>query len=148
MGFKFCVLPVPAENAEIITHRNFPLYGIATYLYYIVSLSLYIYCIYMIYIILNYVYTVYVQCMHVYIFLIFVLQQILSPDGRKKTFNFQVSIPTPAPLIGFAIGCFEIFPDPSILEVTHFTLPGTLDLLKNTVGFVHEVHVHVHCIKM
>lgn len=86
--------------------------------------------------------------MHVYstldwffrdLFFITLCVQVLSIDGKKKTFNFQVSMLTPAPLIGFAIGCFEIFPDPSILEVTHFTLPGTLSTLKNTVKFVHEV---------
>ncbi len=30
--------------------------------------------------------------------------QILSYDGKKKTFNYSLSIPTSAPCIGFAIG--------------------------------------------
>ena len=60
-------------------------------------------------------------------------------DGKKKTFHYQLSVPTPAPLIGFVAGVFEILPDPSVLEMTHFTLPGTMALLKNTIQFVHEV---------
>ena len=65
--------------------------------------------------------------------------QVLSVDGKKKTFYYQISVPTPAPLIGFVAGVFEILPDPSVLEMTHFTLPGTTSLLKNTIQFVHEV---------
>lgn len=66
-------------------------------------------------------------------------EQILSVDGKRNTFHYHISIPTPAPLIAFAIGCFEVYPDPIIPEVTYFCLPGLSSILKNTVQFVHEV---------
>ena len=46
----------------------------------------------------------------------------------------------------WAAGCrsFEVYPDPVMQEVTHFCLPGLLPILKNTVQFVHEVHVYVY----
>lgn len=65
--------------------------------------------------------------------------QLLSPDGRKKTFHYTLSVPTAAPCIAFAVGCFEVYPDPVLQEVTHFCPPGLLPLLKNSVQFIHEV---------
>jgi transcription initiation factor TFIID subunit 2 len=67
------------------------------------------------------------------------LVQLLSADGKKKTFHYTLNVPTAAPCIAFVIGSFEVYPDPVMQEVTHFCLPGLLPILKNTVQFVHEV---------
>jgi transcription initiation factor TFIID subunit 2 len=66
-------------------------------------------------------------------------EQVLSADGRKKTYNYSITVPTSSSCIGFAIGMFEIYPDPVMSEVTHFCPPQLLPVLKNTVQFIHEV---------
>ncbi|XP_043647065.1 transcription initiation factor TFIID subunit 2 [Drosophila teissieri] len=66
------------------------------------------------------------------------LEVIMTPDLRKKTFHYSVSTPVCAPNIALAVGQFEIYVDPHMHEVTHFCLPGLLPLLKNTVRYLHE----------
>ncbi|KAL5486751.1 hypothetical protein EMCRGX_G019270 [Ephydatia muelleri] len=66
------------------------------------------------------------------------VEQLQSSDGKKKTFQYSLTVPTSAPCIAFAVGCFQIYPDPVLQEVTHFCLPGLLPVLKNTVQYVHE----------
>ncbi|TDG50376.1 hypothetical protein AWZ03_003281 [Drosophila navojoa] len=66
------------------------------------------------------------------------VEVIMTPDLRKKTFHYTVSTPVCAPNIALAVGPFEIYVDPHMHEVTHFCLPGLLPLLKNTVRYLHE----------
>jgi len=66
------------------------------------------------------------------------IETVYSSDLKKKTFHYQVTVPTCAPKIGLAVGPFEIFVDPNMHEVTHFCLPHLLPLLKDTVAFLHE----------
>ncbi|XP_017861998.1 PREDICTED: transcription initiation factor TFIID subunit 2 [Drosophila arizonae] len=66
------------------------------------------------------------------------IEVIMTPDLRKKTFHYTVSTPVCAPNIALAVGPFEIYVDPHMHEVTHFCLPGLLPLLKNTVRYLHE----------
>lgn len=66
------------------------------------------------------------------------VEVIMTPDLRKKTFHYTVSTPVCAPNIALAVGPFEIYVDPHMHEVTHFCLPGMLPLLKNTVRYLHE----------
>ncbi|XP_019854461.1 PREDICTED: transcription initiation factor TFIID subunit 2-like [Amphimedon queenslandica] len=65
--------------------------------------------------------------------------QVLSADGRKKSFHYSLSFPTSASCIGFAVGMFEAYPDSVLPDVTHYAPTQTLPLLKNTVSFAHEV---------
>ncbi|XP_052846628.1 transcription initiation factor TFIID subunit 2 [Drosophila gunungcola] len=66
------------------------------------------------------------------------VEVIMTPDLRKKTFHYTVTTPVCAPNIALAVGQFEIYVDPHMHEVTHFCLPGMLPLLKNTVRYLHE----------
>ncbi|XP_060655277.1 transcription initiation factor TFIID subunit 2 [Drosophila nasuta] len=66
------------------------------------------------------------------------VEVIMTPDLRRKTFHYTVSTPVCAPNIALAVGPFEIYVDPYMHEVTHFCLPGMLPLLKNTVRYLHE----------
>ncbi|KAH8369988.1 hypothetical protein KR093_001773 [Drosophila rubida] len=66
------------------------------------------------------------------------VEVVMTPDLRKKTFHYTVSTPVCAPNIALAVGPFEIYVDPHMHEVTHFCLPGMLPLLKNTVRYLHE----------
>ena len=55
--------------------------------------------------------------------------------GGKTTFVYHVDTPTPAYRIGFAVGPFEVFPDPAQPDsVTHFCLPGLKSQLAHTVA--------------
>ena len=63
---------------------------------------------------------------------------IMTPDLRRKTFHYVVSVPVSAPNIALAVGPFEIYVDPHMHEVTHFCLPQLMPLLKNTVRYLHE----------
>lgn len=67
------------------------------------------------------------------------VEQLQSLDGKKRTFQYSLTVPTSAPCIAFAVGSFQIYPDPVLQEVTHFCLPGLLPVLKNTVQYVHEM---------
>ncbi|KAH8286072.1 hypothetical protein KR054_002239, partial [Drosophila jambulina] len=66
------------------------------------------------------------------------VEVIMTPDLRRKTFHYTVTTPVCAPNIALAVGQFEIYVDPHMHEVTHFCLPGMLPLLKNTVRYLHE----------
>lgn len=63
---------------------------------------------------------------------------VLTPDLRRKTYHYTLSVPVCAPNIALAVGPFEIYVDPHMHEVTHFCLPQLLPLLKNSVRYMHE----------
>lgn len=63
---------------------------------------------------------------------------IYTPDHRRKTFHYLVNTPACAPNIALAIGPFETYVDPFMNEVTHYCLPNLLQILKNTVRYLHE----------
>jgi len=70
------------------------------------------------------------------------LEVVHAPDGgRRKVFHYFLSVPTAAPNIGLAVGPFEIYVDPNMHEVTHFCLPGLVNLLRWTSRFLHEVRL-------
>lgn len=66
------------------------------------------------------------------------VEVVMTPDRRCKTFHYVLNTPICAPNIALAVGPFEIYVDPHMHEVTHFCLPNLLPLLKNTVRYVHE----------
>ncbi|XP_049545880.1 transcription initiation factor TFIID subunit 2 isoform X1 [Anopheles darlingi] len=66
------------------------------------------------------------------------LETVMTPDLRRKTFHYSLSVPVCAPNIALAIGAFEILVDPHMHEVTHFCLPHLLPLMRNTVRYLHE----------
>ena len=63
---------------------------------------------------------------------------VMTPDLRRKTYHYTLTTPVCAPNIALAVGPFEIYVDPHMHEVTHFCLPQLLPLLKNTVRYLHE----------
>ncbi|XP_055376719.1 transcription initiation factor TFIID subunit 2 [Condylostylus longicornis] len=66
------------------------------------------------------------------------VEVVMTPDLRKKTFHYAVSVPVSASNIALAVGPFEIYVDPHMHEVTHFCLPQLMPLLKNSVRYLHE----------
>lgn len=66
------------------------------------------------------------------------VEVVATPDLRRKTYHYTVSVPVSAPNIALAVGPFEIYVDPHMHEVTHFCLPQLLPLLKNSVRYMHE----------
>lgn len=66
------------------------------------------------------------------------VETVYTHDKKRKTYHYQVTIPTCAPAIGLAVGPFEIMVDPNMHEVTHFALPHLSSLLKDTCAFLHE----------
>ncbi|CAO1304154.1 unnamed protein product [Diamesa hyperborea] len=66
------------------------------------------------------------------------VEVVMTPDLRRKTFHYVMNTPICAPNIALAVGPFEIYVDPHMHEVTHFCLPNLLPLLKNTVRYMHE----------
>ncbi|XP_073840548.1 TATA-box binding protein associated factor 2 isoform X2 [Musca autumnalis] len=66
------------------------------------------------------------------------MEVVMTPDLRRKTFHYALNVPVCAPNIALAVGPFEIYVDPHMHEVTHFCLPQLLPLLKNTVRYLHE----------
>lgn len=66
------------------------------------------------------------------------IETVMTPDLRRKTFHYVLNTPICAPNIALAVGPFEIYVDPHMHEVTHFCLPNLLPLLKNTVRYMHE----------
>uniref|UniRef100_A0A8D8N598 Transcription initiation factor TFIID subunit 2 n=5 Tax=Culex pipiens TaxID=7175 RepID=A0A8D8N598_CULPI len=66
------------------------------------------------------------------------VEVVMTPDLRRKTYHYTVSVPVSAPNIALAVGPFEIYVDPHMHEVTHFCLPQLMPLLKNTVRYMHE----------
>ena len=65
-------------------------------------------------------------------------ETVYSSDMKRKTFHYQLTVPSCAPDIGLAVGPFEVYVDPNMHEVTHFCLPQLLPLLKETCAFLHE----------
>ncbi|KAJ8032786.1 Transcription initiation factor TFIID subunit 2 [Holothuria leucospilota] len=63
---------------------------------------------------------------------------VYTPDLKKKTFHYMLTVPTAAPNISLAVGPFEIFVDPTMPEVTHFCLPGLKSILMHSTAFLHE----------
>ncbi|XP_026742462.1 transcription initiation factor TFIID subunit 2-like [Trichoplusia ni] len=63
---------------------------------------------------------------------------VYTPDHRRKTFHYLVNTPACAPNIALSIGPFETYVDPFMNEVTHYCLPNLLQILKNTVRYLHE----------
>jgi transcription initiation factor TFIID subunit 2 len=66
------------------------------------------------------------------------IETVMTPDLRRKTFHYVLNTPICAPNIALAVGPFEIYVDPNMHEVTHFCLPHLLPLLKNTTRYIHE----------
>jgi transcription initiation factor TFIID subunit 2 len=68
------------------------------------------------------------------------LEIVQASDGsRRKVFHYFLSVPTAAPNIGLAVGPFDVYVDPKMHEVTHFCLPGLMNLLRWTSRFLHEM---------
>jgi len=67
------------------------------------------------------------------------VETVLTPDLKRKTFHYHVNTPTSAPNIALAVGPFQIYVDPNMHEVTHFCLPHLLPVLKSTVRQLYEV---------
>ncbi|XP_058065181.1 transcription initiation factor TFIID subunit 2 [Anopheles bellator] len=66
------------------------------------------------------------------------VETVMTPDLRRKTFHYTLSVPVCAPNIALAVGAFEIHVDAHMHEVTHFCLPHLLPLMRNTVRYLHE----------
>nr|CAB3266794.1 transcription initiation factor TFIID subunit 2-like [Phallusia mammillata] len=67
------------------------------------------------------------------------VETVFTPDRKRKTFHYILSIPTAAPNITLAVGPFEILVDPHMHEVTHFCLPKLMPLLEHTTETCHEI---------
>ncbi|KAL1132516.1 hypothetical protein AAG570_010471, partial [Ranatra chinensis] len=66
------------------------------------------------------------------------IEVVYTPDMRRKTFYYGLTVPASAPNIALAVGPFEIFVDPYMHEVTHFCLPGLMENLKVSARYMHE----------
>ena len=72
--------------------------------------------------------------------LVCIFRCLCLQDLKRKTYHFWLAQPVSAPTIAFAVGPFEVYPDPHMPSVaTHFCLPGLVPLLKHTVATLHEV---------
>ncbi|KAK9889670.1 hypothetical protein WA026_007049 [Henosepilachna vigintioctopunctata] len=67
------------------------------------------------------------------------IEVVLTPDMRRKTFHYSLNVPTCAPNISLAVGPFELYVDPKRHEVSHFCLPGLLPILKVTSRCTHDI---------
>lgn len=67
------------------------------------------------------------------------VETVLTPDMKRKTFHYILTVPTAAPNIGLAVGPFEILVDKHMHEVTHFCLPQLLPLLEHTTQACYEM---------
>ena len=45
------------------------------------------------------------------------VETVLTPDLKRKTFHYHVNTPTSAPNIALAVGPFQIYVDPNMHEV-------------------------------
>lgn len=65
-----------------------------------------------------------------------------SPDRKMKTFKYELNVPTSAPNIGFVVGQFETWMDPSSvsanLPIKNYYLSGLDKLVKASCSFLHE----------
>lgn len=66
------------------------------------------------------------------------VEVVYTPDMRRKTFHYVLTVPASAPNIALAVGPFEIFVDPYMHEVTHFCLPHLMPCLKVSARYMHE----------
>ncbi|XP_064625594.1 transcription initiation factor TFIID subunit 2-like [Lineus longissimus] len=66
------------------------------------------------------------------------IETIYTPDMRRKTYHYFLSIPTAAPNIALAVGPFETLVDANMHEVTHFCLPHLMPILRHSTSFLHE----------
>ena len=55
-----------------------------------------------------------------------------------KTSYFELNVPTSAQNIAVACGPFEIYPDPSNPDITHFCLPGQMAKMSHTIQFFNK----------
>ncbi|XP_077971287.1 transcription initiation factor TFIID subunit 2-like [Styela clava] len=67
------------------------------------------------------------------------VETVFTPDMKRKTFHYILTVPTAAPNIGLAVGPFEVLVDKHMHEVTHFCLPQLLPLLEHTTQACYEV---------
>ena len=49
------------------------------------------------------------------------VETVLTPDLKRKTFHYHVNTPTSAPNIALAVGPFQIYVDPNMHEVRSWT---------------------------
>lgn len=49
------------------------------------------------------------------------VEVVMTPDLRRKTFHYVLNTPVCAPNIALAVGPFELLVDPHMHEVTHFS---------------------------
>ena len=49
------------------------------------------------------------------------VETVLTPDLKRKTFHYHVNTPTSAPNIALAVGPFQIYVDPNMHEVSSWT---------------------------
>lgn len=65
-----------------------------------------------------------------------------SQDRKTKTFKYELNVPTSAPNIGFVVGQFETWMDPSSvsanLPIKNYFLSGLDKLVKASCSFMHE----------
>ncbi|KAF0749584.1 Uncharacterized protein FWK35_00021467, partial [Aphis craccivora] len=66
------------------------------------------------------------------------IEVVAAPDLRRKTYYYNLSMPTCAPNIALAVGPFEIYVDPTMHVITHFCLPGLSELLPTAAKYTHE----------
>ncbi|VDP05586.1 unnamed protein product [Soboliphyme baturini] len=65
------------------------------------------------------------------------LMGVGNTNGRD-TYSYQVTIPTPACNIGFAVGHFKLFVHPEMNELSNFCPPDLLPLLSHTCKKLHK----------
>lgn len=65
-----------------------------------------------------------------------------SSDRRKKTYTFELNVPTSAPNIGFVVGQFDVWIDPSSAgsncQIKNYFLPGLNKLVRASCNFSNE----------
>lgn len=65
-----------------------------------------------------------------------------SPDRKKKTYKYELNIPTSAPNIGFVAGQFEVYVDPqsvsSNCQIKNYHLTGLKKLAQATCSFLND----------
>lgn len=67
------------------------------------------------------------------------VETVFTPDTKRKTFHYILTVPTAAPNIALAVGPFEILVDKQMHEVTHFCLPQLLPVLEHTSKTCYEI---------
>lgn len=67
------------------------------------------------------------------------VETVFTPDKKRKTFHYILTVPTSAPNIGLAVGPFNILVDKHMHEVTHFCLPQLQPLLDHATQTCYEM---------